>query len=52
VEAALIGAAPDAASFAGAATRARRGALALRDNRFKTALLPALVERALRRAAA
>jgi CO/xanthine dehydrogenase Mo-binding subunit/CO/xanthine dehydrogenase FAD-binding subunit len=52
VEAALIGSVPDAASFAGAAARALRGALALRDNRFKTALLPALVERALRRAAA
>ncbi|MCM0018722.1 MAG: molybdopterin-dependent oxidoreductase [Tagaea sp.] len=52
VEAALLGRRPSAALFADAARRSIRGALALRDNRFKTALLPVLVERALTRAAA
>lgn len=52
VEAALLGRRPEAGVFAEAARRSIRGALALRDNRFKTALLPVLVERALTRATA
>jgi CO/xanthine dehydrogenase Mo-binding subunit/CO/xanthine dehydrogenase FAD-binding subunit len=51
VEAALLGRTPSAKLFLEASGRALRGALALRDNRFKTALLPTLIERALVRAA-